>query len=230
LLLVDDDQKTVDFLTRGLAELGYEVDACGSPRAALDYAAQRTYDVILLDILLPGMRGTALVRELRALGVAAPVLAITALGATDDRVAGLDAGCDDYLAKPFAFSELAARVRALTRRHRDTHRTTLSYSGVELDTVKRRVTRDGRNIDLSNREFALMTALMREPERVFTKQELHERVWGMEADTSSNVLEVYMRFLRKKVDGDPGNALLHTVRGVGYTLRRDNRMMPEPSE
>ncbi|HZP83831.1 MAG TPA: response regulator transcription factor [Chthonomonadaceae bacterium] len=222
ILVVEDEEKVASFIQKGLEQSSYTVDVTGSGEDALAYIAANEYDAIILDIMLPGIDGLAVVRELRGRGSAVPVLALTARSALEDRVQGLDSGCDDYLAKPFAFDELLARLRALLRRQSGPGRLPrLEYGGLTLDPVTRAVTRDGKPIELTNKEYALLELLLRNPGRVFTRTAILESVWGYDFDAGSNVLEVYMNLLRKKVDQGAAKKLLHTVRGVGYVLREE---------
>lgn len=223
ILVVEDEEKVASFVRKGLEQSAYTVDVVPSGEEALDYAAVNEYAAIVLDIMLPGRDGLAVVRELRSRGVSAPVLALTARSALEDRIQGLDSGCDDYLAKPFAFDELLARLRALLRRQAGGSRNPrMEYAGLALDPVTRGVTRDGRPIELTNKEYALLEMLLRHPGQVYTRTAILESVWGYDFDAGSNVLEVYMNFLRKKVDQGAARKLLHTVRGVGYVLREEN--------
>ena len=217
--MVEDDIKVASFVARGIRELGYVADICLLGDDGLHAALTGRYDVILLDLMLPDISGITLVRELRRCGIGSPVLALTAQSSVVQRIAGLDAGCDDYLAMPFAFGELAARERALARRHYGHTHATLSYGGLTLDPARRMAIREDRCVELSNKEFMLLTMFMREPERVFSRSAIVERVWGNAADVSSNVLEVYARCQRKKIDDGFATKLIHTVRGAGYSLR-----------
>jgi DNA-binding response OmpR family regulator len=222
ILVVEDEEKVASFVRKGLEQSAYTVDVASSGEEGLDYAAINEYAAIVLDIMLPGRDGLSVVRELRTRGIAAPVLALTARSALEDRIQGLDSGCDDYLAKPFAFDELLARLRALLRRQTGSNRSPrLEYAGLVLDPVTRAVTRDGRPIELTNKEYALLEMLLRHPGQVYTRTAILESVWGYDFDAGSNVLEVYMNFLRKKVDHGGERKLLHTVRGVGYVLREE---------
>jgi DNA-binding response OmpR family regulator len=222
ILVVEDEEKVASFVRKGLEQSSYTVDVAMTGEDALAYAATNEYAAIILDIMLPGQDGLSVVRELRGQGNAVPVLALTARSALEDRVQGLDSGCDDYLAKPFAFDELLARLRALLRRQSGSGRTPrLEYAGLTLDPVTRVVTRDGKPIELTNKEYALLELLLRHPGQVFTRTAILESVWGYDFDAGSNVLEVYMNFLRKKIDQGSARRLLHTVRGVGYVLREE---------
>ncbi len=221
ILVVEDEEKVADFIRRGLEQSAYSADVVGTAEEALDRLQVAAYDLIVLDLMLPGMSGLDFVREARRRKLAVPVLALTARSTLDDRVAGLDAGCDDYLAKPFAFQELLARIRALLRRAGTTRLPLLQYRDLTLDPATRTVTRGGERIELTNKEYALLEFLMRHPEQVLTRNVLLENVWGYDFDPQSNVLEVYMNFLRKKIDARFSRRLLHTVRGVGYVLREE---------
>lgn len=222
ILVVEDEEKVASFIRKGLEQSSYTVDVAYNGEDALAYAETNEYNAIVLDIMLPGRDGLSVVRELRARGNGVPVLALTARSALEDKVEGLDSGCDDYLAKPFAFEELLARVRALLRgRGPGARSPKLEYSGLSLDPITRTVTRNGRPIELTNKEYALLELLLRHPGRVFTRTAILESVWGYDFDAGSNVLEVYMNLLRKKIDQPGAKKLLHTVRGVGYVLREE---------
>jgi DNA-binding response OmpR family regulator len=221
ILVVEDEEKVASFIRKGLEQMAYTVEVASSGEEALGMALTSRFDAIVLDVMLPGRDGLSVVSELRARGSDAPVLALTARGTLEDRIAGLDSGCDDYLPKPFAFEELLARLRALLRRGGTARVPRMEYAGVVLDPAARAVTRDGRPIELTNKEFALLELLMRRPGQVHTRTALLENVWGYDFDSTSNVLEVYMNFLRKKIDHGFPHKLLHTVRGVGYVLREE---------
>ncbi len=222
ILVVEDEEKVASFVKKGLEQSAYTVDIAINGDEAMDYIAVNEYAAIVLDMMLPKKDGLSVVRELRSQSNATPVLALTAKSSLEDRVAGLDSGCDDYLAKPFAFDELLARLRALLRRQSAPGKSPrLEYAGLVLDPVTRVVNRDGRAIELTNKEYALLEMLLRHPGQVFTRNAILESVWGYDFDAGSNVLEVYMNFLRKKVDKGDAKRLLHTVRGVGYVLREE---------
>lgn len=221
ILVVEDEEKVASFIQKGLEQASYAVDVAGTGETALDLLGATDYDAVLLDVMLPGISGLDVVREVRRQRKEVPVLALTARGGIDDRIEGLDAGCDDYLAKPFALQELLARVRALLRRATAVRLPVLQYRDLSLDPATRTVTRDNRRIELTNKEYALLEYLMRYPEQVLTRNVLLEQVWGYDFETQSNVLEVYMNFLRKKIDAKMERKLLHTVRGVGYVLREE---------
>jgi DNA-binding response OmpR family regulator len=223
ILVVEDEIKVASFLKQGLEQSSYTVDVVHTGEDALNHALVNDYAAIVLDIMLPGRDGLSVVRELRTRKVGVPVLALTARNALEDRVHGLDSGCDDYLPKPFAFDELLARLRALLRRQTSEGRMPrLEFSGLTIDPATRAVQRDGRTIELTNKEYALLELLLRHPAQVFTRTAILESVWGYDFDAGSNVLEVYMNFLRKKIDANGAKKLLHTVRGVGYVLREES--------
>ncbi len=221
ILVVEDEEKVAAFIRRGLEQSSYTVDVAPTGEEALDFLSTTEYDAVVLDLMLPGIGGLDVVRELRRRKMEVPVVALTARGELEDRIQGLDAGCDDYLAKPFAFQELLARVRALLRRSTAVRLPVLQYRDLVLDPASRTVTRGTRRIELTNKEYALLEYLMRYPEQVLTRSVLLENVWGYDFETQSNVLEVYMNFLRKKIDAKSDKRLLHTVRGVGYVLREE---------
>ncbi|MCC2672437.1 MAG: winged-helix transcriptional response regulator [Armatimonadetes bacterium] len=221
ILVVEDEEKVASFVQQGLQVSGYTVDVAGTGEDALRLLETGEHDTVVLDMMLPGISGLDVVRELRRQGKDLPVLALTARGELDDRIAGLEAGCDDYLPKPFAFEELLARIKALQRRLGTTRPGSLTYKDLVLDLSTRVATRGGTKIELTNKEYALLEYLMRRPGQVLPRGELLESVWGYDFETPSNVLEVYMNFLRKKVDSKFTRKLLHTVRGVGYVLREE---------
>ena len=220
LLIVEDDKEAAAYLKRALSEAGHTVDCATAGRNGLMLAAGETYDVIVLDRMLPEIDGLAILRTIRASGVKTPVLLLTALGGIDDRVEGLEAGADDYLVKPFAFAELLARVNALARRPPTQDiRTELSVADLKLDLLKRTVSRGGRRIELQPREFQLLEYLLRHAGRVVTRTMLLESVWDFHFDPKTNIVETHMSRLRGKVDRGHAHELIHTVRGAGYVLR-----------
>lgn len=219
VLIVEDERKISAYVKRGLEEQGYAVDAAYTGREALDWAETVTFDLIVLDILLPEMNGLDVCRELRQRGLRTPVLMLTARDAVDDRVGGLDAGADDYLIKPFALKELLARLRALTRRAADAPKSpVLEIADLTLDTLTHRVRRGDKPIELTAKEYAVLECLMREPGRVLTRTMIAEHVWNYDVYNQSNVVDVYIRNLRRKIDDDFGVKLIHTIRGAGYRL------------
>jgi two-component system OmpR family response regulator len=223
VLLIEDDAETADYVAGGLKEQGHVVDHASSGRDGLFLAAGETYDVIIVDRMLPGIDGVGIVRTIRAAGVKTPVLFLTTLGGIDDRVEGLESGGDDYLVKPFAFVELMARLHALARRPPiSTSPTNLRIADLEMDLLKRTVVRAGRRIDLQPQEFKLLEYLMRHADRVVTRTMLLENVWDFHFDPRTNVVETHVSRLRSKVDRGFDQELIHTVRGAGYCLREGN--------
>lgn len=220
VLIVEDDPKISAFLKRGLAEQGYAVDTASTGREALEWADVVEFDVIILNVLLPELDGLAVCRTLREQGKQAAILMLTARDAVDDRVAGLDAGADDCLVKPFVLKELLARLRALLRRRNELPalRNALTVADLTMDTRARAVTRAGQLLPLTAKEYAVLECLLREPGRVLTRTEIAESVWNYEVYNQSNVVDVYIRNLRRKIDDPFGAKLIHTVRGAGYRL------------
>jgi DNA-binding response OmpR family regulator len=216
ILVVEDNPKLAAALQRGMREQGYAADICHDGFEGEALALAEPYDAIVLDRMLPDRDGIDICRALRRQGVRTPILLLTALSATAERVAGLDAGADDYLPKPFDFEELLARVRALLRRGTATESTRLVHADLELDLVKRVATRGGSRVELSSREFALLELLMRNAGRVLTRTTILQKVWDLTNEPSSNVVDVYVSALRKKIDRHFEPRLLHTVHGTGY--------------
>jgi two-component system OmpR family response regulator len=220
LLLVEDDRETGAYVKRALTEAGHAVDLASDGRDGLMLAAGETYDVMVIDRMLPRVDGLTILRTIRASGVKTPVLLLTALGGIDDRVEGLEAGGDDYLVKPFAFAELLARVNALARRPPPQEApTVLRVADLEMNLLRRAVTRGGRKIELQPREFQLLEYLMRHAGRVVTRTMLLEAVWDFHFDPKTNIVETHMSRLRAKVDRGHSRELIHTLRGAGYSLR-----------
>ena len=220
ILVVEDEKKVASFLQKGLREEGYSVDVAHDGGDGLMKALVHEYDLLLLDVMLPGKSGVEIVRELRAKERATPVLMLTARDSEQDVIMGLDAGADDYLTKPFGFDELLARVRALIRRGGATRADRLVYDDVELDRVKHTAGRRGQRLDLTPKEFQLLEFFMLSPERVVRRTELLEKVWDLTFDPMSNVVDVHVGHLRRKLGKAGEDALLHTVRGVGYVFRK----------
>ena len=219
VLVVEDEPKLAGLLARGLGEEGHPTDVVASGREAVWMARATPYDAIVLDVMLPGQDGFAVCRELRAANVWTPVLFLTARDSVDDRVAGLDVGGDDYLVKPFSFPELLARLRALTRRGAVERPVVLEVGSLRLDPASHKVWRGDTEIELSAKEFTLLEVFMRNPGKVLSRVDLLERGWDMAYETRSNVVDVYVRYLREKIDRPFGCHSLETVRGVGYRLR-----------
>ena len=221
VLIVEDELKMARLVRRGLVEEGHAADVARTGEHALWLAEAHPYDAIVLDVMLPGLSGFETCRRLRHAGVWSPVLMLTARDAVEDRVAGLDAGADDYLTKPFSFAELLARLRALARRGGVERPTELVVGELRLDPATRRVWRDEAEIALSPKEFALLETFMRRPGQVLSRLQLLEHAWDFAYENRSNVIDVYVRYLREKVDRPFGTSSLETVRGAGYRLRED---------
>jgi two-component system, OmpR family, response regulator len=221
ILVVEDELKMAGLLRRGLQEEGHAVDLARTGDDAIWMARAAEYDVVVLDLMLPGIDGIEVCRRLRDGGVWAPVLMLTARDGVDDRVAGLDAGADDYLPKPFSFAELLARLRAVVRRGAGERPAVLEVGDLRLDPATRRVWRGDAEVKLSAKEFALLEAFMRRPGDVLSRYQLLEHAWDYGYENRSNVIDVYIRYLRDKVDRPFGRASIETVRGVGYRLRDD---------
>jgi DNA-binding response OmpR family regulator len=219
ILLVEDEKRISVYVKRGLEEKGYAVDAAYTGQEALDWVDVAPYDAIVLDILLPEINGLTVCRTLRGRGNMTPVLILTARDSIDDRVAGLDAGADDYLVKPFAMKEMLARVRALTRRGSEIGKTPiLQVADLSLNTSTHEVKRGDRVIELAAKEYAVLECLMRETQRVLTRTMIAEHVWNYDTFNQSNVVDVYVRNLRRKIDDPFKQKLIHTIRGTGYRL------------
>jgi two-component system OmpR family response regulator len=220
LLLIEDDLQAAEYLVKGLRENGYTLEHSADGRDGLIKATEQRYDVIIADRQLPWLDGLAIIGALRQKGDRTPVLILSALGTVDDRVHGLKAGGDDYLTKPFAFAELLARIEALSRRgSSSTELTRLQVADLELDLLARRVTRAGRNIELTAKEFQLLEYLMRRPGQIVTRTMLLEGVWNLHFDPQTNIIDVHMSRLRNAIDKGYSRPLIHTVRGAGYVLR-----------
>lgn len=219
ILIVEDDAKLAAVMRQGLREHGFVADFAADGPSGLEMGIGNEYDAIVLDVLLPRLDGLGVLKALRDQKLPTPVLMLSARGALEDRVRGLDLGADDYLPKPFDFSELLARLRAITRRPAIGPQTILSLTDLELDPAARKVRRGGRKIDLTAREFALLEYLLRRKGIVVTRNMILQNVWETDYDGGSNLIEVYINYLRRKVDQGATTKLIHTVRGVGYVLR-----------
>lgn len=218
ILLVEDEDKIADFVARGLREEGWEVERVADAETAQERVADRPWDAMVLDLMLPGIDGIELCKRLRKRGNALPILMLTARDTVSDKVLGLDSGADDYLTKPFAFEEFVARVRALTRKNTSSKSTVLTVADLELNQVTHRVSRAGRDIELSNREYALLEFLMRNAGRIVTRAMISQQVWNVDYDTYTNVIDVFINYLRRKIDGPSEQRLIHTYRGRGYGM------------
>ena len=221
ILVVEDEKKVASFIKRGLEEEKYEVVTIHDGEEGLSTATEKSFDLIILDVMLPKMDGVTIMKELRVRKVLTPVLMLTAKGEVEDIVAGLDSGSDDYLTKPFAFAELLARVRALLRRSELDRGAEIHFADLRLDPVTHKVWRAEKEIDLTAKEYALLEYLVRNPNQVLTRTMIAEHVWDYTFDSFTNIIDVYVNYLRKKIDRDAEKKLIHTVRGVGYILKEE---------
>lgn len=223
ILLIEDEPKTVQSLKQGLEENHYTVEVAYDGLLARQLATRNTYQLIISDIIIPGMNGIELCKELRSLGIQTPILMLTALSTTDDKLIGFEAGADDYLAKPFDFKEFLARVKALIKRSNQTilEAQTLRFADLEMDLTSHLVSRSGQSINLTSKEFQLLEYFLRNQEKVLSKAEIAENIWEVEDENSSNLIEVYVNYLRKKVDKGFSSKLIHTQFGMGYILRME---------
>ncbi len=217
ILIIEDEQKVADFVRKGLQQEGYAVDIARDGEEGAYQAENFDYDGVILDLMLPKLMGLEVLKQIRARNLSLPVLILTAKGAVEDRVTGLDSGASDYLVKPFAFAELSARIRALLRRGAQ-ESTTLKLADLEMNTATRTVTRAGRKLDLKLKEFSLLEFLLRNARRTVTRTMIIEHVWDIHFDSVSNVVDVHINSLRNKIDREFPFPLIHTVRGVGYVL------------
>lgn len=222
VLLIEDEKKIADTLARGLRELGYEVDIAYDGKIGLRLFEAAKSDLVITDINLPGINGFDVCRAIRSTNQHVPVIMLTALGATDDKVEGFDSGADDYLVKPFEFKELLVRIRALLKRTINQHLPTgniLKVADLELNVDSKAVSRDGREISLTAKEFQLLEYFMRNRNRVVSRADIAEKVWDLDFDTRTNVIDVYVNFLRKKIEGSTASRLIHTQVGMGYIMK-----------
>jgi len=221
VLLVEDDRKILDFVGKALTEQGFVVDECRDGDEGLAMALEGTYDLLLLDIMVPGRDGLSILRQLREKGNRVPVILLTARASPNERVEGLNLGADDYLPKPFYMDELIARMHAILRRSSERGSSVLRADDLTVNLLTREVARAGQAIELSAREFALLTCLMNSPGRVFTRTQLCERVWNYHHDPGTNLVDVYIQRVRRKISDDLENPLIETLRGVGYRFRKE---------
>jgi heavy metal response regulator len=218
VLVVEDERKIADFIRKGLIEHGHAVDVAFDGEEALDWPAVADFDIIILDVMLPARDGIEVCRTLRRRGLRTPILMLTAKDAVEDRVRGLDSGADDYLVKPFAFAELLARLRAVTRRQPAMLGSVLQIGDLILDTATRKVSRAGTDLELTTKEYAILEYLVRHPNQVLTRTMIAEHVWNYDFDNASNVIDVHIRNLRRKIDDPFPTKLIQTVRGAGYRI------------
>lgn len=221
ILVVEDEKKVASFIQRGLEGEGFSVEVAYDGESGVEMGSQSSFDLILMDVMLPKMDGLQAIKALREKGVESPVLCLTAKDTVEDIVAGLDSGSDDYLTKPFAFAELLARVRALVRRGTQERGAEITYADLRLDPVAHKVWRSDSEIDLTAKEYALLEFFMRNPETTLTRTMIAEHVWDYTFDSFTNIIDVYVNYLRKKVDRDFSKKLIHTVRGIGYVLKEE---------
>lgn len=226
ILVVEDQSKMATFLKKGLSDVGYSVDIAETGGSAESYVSSSEYDLIIMDIGLPDQNGLDTARHIRRDGYDGPILMLTALSTTKDKIHGLDAGADDYLTKPYSFDELLARVRALLRRRTNSNQVSnskLIFSDLEMDLIHRKVKRNNQEIQLTSKEFSLLEYFMRNPNRPLGRVNIAEHVWDVHFDSESNVIDVYVNMLRKKIDSTQSKKLIHTVVGVGYVLKEDEK-------
>jgi len=221
ILIAEDEKKIADFIRRGLKEEGYAADIAHTGPEALTLAEENPYDLLLLDIMLPGLDGLAVCAKLRASGFAAPILMLTAKDRVEDKVKGLDSGANDYLTKPFAFEELLARIRALLRAKPAEPSTMLKAGDIEIDLAAHKASLAGDELDLSAKEFSLLEYLVRNKDKIVTRTMIAEHVWDINFDTGTNVIDVYINYLRRKLETSPAKKVIHTIRGKGYILKSD---------
>jgi two-component system, OmpR family, copper resistance phosphate regulon response regulator CusR len=223
ILLIEDELKTLQYISKGLEENGYEVDSASDGKTGKHLALRNNYQLIITDIIMPGLNGRELCTELRASNVVTPILMLTALGSTDEIVEGLDSGADDYLPKPFEFKELLARIRSLTKRQGKpmAEENLMRVADLIMDVNRRTVTRAGKHIELTAKEFLLLEYFLRHADKVIPRAELAKNVWDIDFDTGTNMVEVYVNYLRKKIDRDFDKKLIHTQFGMGYILKKD---------
>lgn len=223
ILVVEDERKIADLVRKALETSGFIVESCCNGDDALAWASRSAFDALVLDIMIPGRDGLSVLRQIRSAGNTTPVLLLTARSSLDERIEGLNWGADDYLPKPFYTEELVARLNAILRRRDPEHSSRLESGSLSVDLITREVRVAGRNVELTTREFALLTCLMRSPQRVFTRPQLCERVWNYHHDPGTNLVDVYVQRIRRKLDEDPQHPRIETIRGVGY------RFVPEPA-
>jgi len=221
ILVIEDEKKVASFIKKGLVEEHYAVDAAFDGEEGLYLAEVNDYDLIVLDLMIPKIDGFGVLKKIRERKNNVPILVLTAKDSLEDTVRGLDAGCDDYLTKPFAFVELLARIRALLRRDKKEKESVLRIADLSLSVVTHKVMRQGKEIELTSKEYTLLEYFMRNPEKVLTRTMISEHVWDYHFDSNTNVIDVYVNYLRKKIDKDFDSKLIHTIRGIGYMMKRE---------
>ncbi len=221
ILVIEDEKKVATFIKKGLVEEHYAVDTAFDGEEGLYLSEINEYDLIVLDLMIPKIDGFGVLKKIRERKNNVPILVLTAKDSIDDTVRGLDAGCDDYLTKPFAFAELLARIRALLRRDKKEKESVLRIADLSLSIVTHKVMRQGKEIELTSKEYALLEYFMRNPEKVLTRTMISEHVWDYHFDSNTNVIDVYVNYLRKKIDKDFDPKLIHTIRGIGYMMKKE---------
>ena len=221
ILVIEDEKKVATFIKKGLVEEHYAVDTAFEGEEGLYLSEINEYDLIVLDLMIPKIDGFGVLKKIRERKNNVPILVLTAKDSIDDTVRGLDAGCDDYLTKPFAFAELLARIRALLRRDKKEKESVLRIADLSLSIVTHKVMRQGKEIELTSKEYALLEYFMRNPEKVLTRTMISEHVWDYHFDSNTNVIDVYVNYLRKKIDKDFDPKLIHTIRGIGYMMKKE---------
>jgi len=221
ILVIEDEKKVATFIKKGLVEEHYAVDTAFDGEEGLYLSEINEYDIIVLDLMIPKIDGLGVLKKIRERKDNVPILVLTAKDSVEDTVKGLDAGCDDYLTKPFAFAELLARIRALLRRDKKEKESVLRIADLTLSIVTHKVMRQGKEIELTSKEYALLEYFMRNPEKVLTRTMISEHVWDYHFDSNTNVIDVYVNYLRKKIDKDFDPKLIHTIRGIGYMMKRE---------
>jgi len=221
ILVIEDEKKVATFIKKGLVEEHYAVDTAFDGEEGLYLSEVNDYDLIVLDLMIPKIDGFGVLKKIRERKDNVPILVLTAKDSVEDTVKGLDAGCDDYLTKPFAFAELLARIRALLRRDKKEKESVLRIADLTLSIVTHKVMRQGKEIELTSKEYALLEYFMRNPEKVLTRTMISEHVWDYHFDSNTNVIDVYVNYLRKKIDKDFDPKLIHTIRGIGYMMKRE---------
>lgn len=219
LLVIEDEKQLLRLIGKKLKEEGYAFDLVSDGREGLNFAESVEYDCIILDLMLPSIDGFTIIQKLRAKNINSPIIILTAKSATKDKVNGLDYGADDYITKPFSFEELIARIRAMLRRKSEEKETILTCGDLTLDLISREVYRNNNPIELTTKEFSILEYFLRNKGRILTKSQIAEHVWNYEFDYQSNIIEVYIRYLRKKIDDSYEKKLIHTIRGVGYKIK-----------